>query len=68
MYSKVGRTVLPSSYPTLALIIIPTPDFLGLDWNGWRPCWFNKVGIASSQSGVAEDGREGHRHGSLIFR
>lgn len=68
MHCEMRRTVLPSSYPTLAFVIIPAPDFLGLGWNSWRPCWSNKVGIATSQSGVAEDGREGHWQGSLIFR
>lgn len=34
------RTVLPPSYPTLALVIVPAPDFLRLDW-------INKVSIAT---------------------
>ena len=52
------RTVLPSTDPALALVVIPPPDFLWLDGGGWGSSWFDKVGIAAGQSGVAEDGRE----------
>lgn len=52
------HTVLPSSDPALALVVIPPPDFLWLDGGGWGPSWFDKVGIAAGQSRVAEDGRE----------
>ena len=56
--SNRRRTVLPSSDPTLALVVIPSPDLLWLDGGGWGPSWSDKVGIAAGQSRVAEDGRE----------
>jgi len=62
------RTVLPSSDPTLALVVVPPPGFLRLDDNGWRPSWFDEVGVAAGQPGVAEDGGERQQHWSPIFR
>ena len=56
--SNMRRTVLPSSDPTLALVVIPPPEFLWLGGGRWGPSCFDKVGIAAGQSRVAEDGRE----------
>lgn len=42
MHCRKRPTVLPPSYPTFALVIIPAPDFLRL-----RLDWINKVSIAN---------------------
>src|SRR5579863_9060151 len=62
-----GRTILPSSDPAFALVVITRPGFLGMIGSGSRRRWFDEVGIASGQPRVAEDGRERQRYGSLIL-